>query len=102
MTDWMDDPETRRWARHVMADVVPKLRDSGATISVVPHGEPDIKFAVELGLSIMFDKPIILVVPAGRQLPDHLVRVADEIVDADIGSKAGQEQLRGAIRRVVP
>jgi len=77
--DYWDDPEMQQWARRVSDEVVPMIRGSAATISIVPSGESDMKFAVELGLSIMMDKPIIIAVPAGVQVPSKLVLLADEI-----------------------
>lgn len=47
-----DSPEWAEWADRVRADLLPKLQGSGATVSIVPDGEGDVKFAVELGLSI--------------------------------------------------
>jgi len=43
----------------------------------------DIKFAVELGLMIMLDKPIIMVIQPNQVLPEKLRRVADDIVVHD-------------------
>jgi hypothetical protein len=48
----------------------------------VPKGQTDVKFAVELGFSIMLDKPIIAVVMAGTQVPAKLLKIADEIIEA--------------------
>lgn len=73
--------EGDEWAKRVLDELVPKIEGSTVTISLVPTGETDIKFAVELGLSIMFDKPILAVVQPGTKLPEHLVRVVDRIVE---------------------
>ncbi|HEY0249688.1 MAG TPA: hypothetical protein VGC45_15665 [Gryllotalpicola sp.] len=81
MADWMQDPEAQVWAKHVIDGLAPMIADSVVTVSIAPSTPDDVKFAVELGLSIMLDKPIILAVPAGRQVPDHLMRVADEILE---------------------
>lgn len=54
------------------------------TISLIPRGQTDIKFALELGLSIMMDKPIIALVQPGMSIPSGLAAVAAEIVEVDI------------------
>ena len=99
MSDYADDPEFREFARHVNAHLMPALSGSAMTVSLVPGGESsvDVKFAVELGLSIMLDKPIIAVVQPGTKVPERLVRVADRIVEADVYSEQGRERLQAAI-----
>lgn len=84
MSDLSEDPGFREWAERVRVHVLPKLDASALSVSLVPTGETDIKFAVELGLSIMLDKPIIAVVQPGSRVPERLVRVADRIVEADL------------------
>jgi hypothetical protein len=42
-----------------------------------------VKFALELGFSIMLDKPIIAVVGHGAKVPAKLVQVADSIIEMD-------------------
>ncbi len=77
----MSDPLFERYARRVIDDLLPKLQESVASVSIVPDGPADVKFAVELGLAIMLDKPIALVIRPGIQVPDHLARVADSIIE---------------------
>lgn len=84
-----------REARDTDRHLVPKLEQSAVTFSMVPRGDADVKYAVELGLSIMMDKPIVLLVQPGAKLPSRLVRVADDIVEIDITVRV----LPGAIRR---
>lgn len=81
--DWFDNPDMKVWAKRVRAELVPMIQSSTATVSIVPTGDTDVKFAVELGLSIMLGKPIILLVMSGVQVPDKLVGIADEIVEVD-------------------
>lgn len=100
--DWIDDPDAKAWARRVRKDLVPKIQSSAATISIVPRGDTDIKFAVELGLSIMLGKPLILVVFPGAKVPDKLVQIADEIVEmADLASPDERARLSAAVDRVL-
>lgn len=88
--DIFDNPEARAWAQHALDDLVPKLRESAATVSIVPDeaGIDDIKFALELGLTIMLGKPLIVAVTPGRQVPESLARVADRIVELDFDRPA--------------
>lgn len=81
--DPFNSPEWRRYAARANRDLVPMIRDSSVTISIVPRGETDIKFALELGLSVMMGKPIIAVVWPGVQVPAKLVQIADRIVEWD-------------------
>lgn len=98
MSDLSNDPEFKAWAKRVRAHVLPQISDSALTVSLVPEGETDIKFAVELGLSVMLDKPIIAVVQPGTKVPEHLVRVADRIVEADLGDPGGAAKIQASIQ----
>jgi nucleoside 2-deoxyribosyltransferase len=97
---WKDDPDVQEWARRMLSDLVPMISDSDCTVSLLPHGEPDVKFAVELGFSIMLDKPIIAIVDPGQQIPARLLRVVDEIVEGPVGAPDFHERLDAAIDRI--
>jgi hypothetical protein len=101
--DWSLEPEAKAWISRVRTHLIPKLDECGLTVSLVPedHTKTDVKFAVELGLSIMFDKPIILVVKPGTSLPDHLVRVADGVVEGGPGDPGFQERFMAEMKRVM-
>jgi|1185.fasta_scaffold1101077_1 hypothetical protein len=99
--DPFDTDESRVWVRHVLDELVPMIADSAVTISLVPNGPTDVKFAVELGLSIMLDKPIIAVVQPGTAVPAHLLRVADELVEVDLSGPHVQRRIGDAIARVM-
>lgn len=101
MRDWSRDPEARPWIEHVESELIPKLRDSAASLSIIPEGEPDVKFSVELGLSIMLDKPIIAVVKPGTKIPSKLALVADHIIEGDITTREGAERLSERIRALL-
>lgn len=101
--DWELDPSWKAYVTHVRNDVAPKVWDSGMTISIVPKRpqDVDVKFAVELGLSIMFDKPMILCVPSeDTVLPDQLLRVADHVVIGAPNEPDVRDRLMEAITAV--
>jgi hypothetical protein len=100
--DPFDSDEWRRYAQHAVETLVPMLEDSVATVSLMPtNGEPDIKFALELGMSIMLEKPIIALVTPGGHVPRALALIADEIIEADLSKpEQVQRQLTAALARL--
>jgi hypothetical protein len=102
-SDPWQEPTSKAWIRHVVDEMVPKLAGSAAVISIVPaDGELDIKFCVELGASIMLDKPIIATVFGDRPVPPKLLAIADEVVrlPEGVGPESSRE-LAAALRRVI-
>jgi nucleoside 2-deoxyribosyltransferase len=96
------NPKWERYAERVRRELIPMINDSAVTLSLVPSGKTDVKFAIELGFMIMLDKPIIAVVTPGTKVPAKLIAVADEIVEGEISDPDFQERLRAAIMRVRP
>lgn len=92
-----EHPDARKFLRRAFKELLPKLQTSSVVFSLVPRGPADIKYAVELGLSIMLDKPIILVVSPGARVPAKLAKVADEILEGDITDPVGQNSLKDRI-----
>lgn len=97
-----NDPVFKSWAGRVRRELVPKLEDSSAVVSIVPSRGHDVKFAVELGLSIMMEKPIVAVVTPGMHIPRGLAKVADEIVEVDWDADMGKahESIDAAFKRI--
>lgn len=98
-----ENPEYRDWEDYVRKDVIPMIEESAVTVSLMPSGETDVKFAVELGLSIMLDKPIIALVQPGMSIPSGLAAVAAEIVEVDIAGDpdGAQRSITEAFARVM-
>jgi hypothetical protein len=94
MADYTDDPAWKAFADHAKKEMLPLLAGSACTISLCPSdSEGDAKFWVELGASIMLDKPIIVVAEPGRVIPHRLSRVADDVIFADMANPADQQRL---------
>jgi hypothetical protein len=102
-TDPWQDPTIKRWVQHVLDEMVPKLRNSAAVAQIVPGpDEVDVKFCVELGATIMLEKPIIVVVFGERRLPAKLAAIADEVVRLPEGvNPEGADELAAALNRVL-
>lgn len=104
--NWIDDldPEQRDEWNHFVENVrrgtLAQMADSMFVMSLVPTGEPDIKFAVELGLAIMLDKPIIAIVQPGQKVPARLRLVCDDVIEADLDVTEGQRKIAEAIAKL--
>lgn len=102
MSAFWEDSGYLEWESHIRRSVIPLLEETAVTISLIPRGETDIKFAVELGLSLMMDKPIIALVQPGMSIPGSLAAVAAEIVEVDIAGdpEGAQRSISEAYARV--
>jgi nucleoside 2-deoxyribosyltransferase len=87
MTEWEDFVKFHR------ENTVKAMEQSAYVISLVPDaGQVDVKFAVELGLAIMLDKPIVAVVQPGVKLPERLRQIADAVIVTDLDTEDGRAQ----------
>lgn len=103
--DWTDNlsPDERaEWDRFVdhQRKVVVKAMDRSAYVMslMTDADEFDAKFAIETGMAIMLDKPIVLLVMPSTKIPFKLRKVADEIITADLDTEQGQEYAARRIR----
>lgn len=103
----MKTPEEKRWEEfvaHARQDAVAKIHQSALTVCISPPGsvdDCDVKQALEIGASILMDKPLVVVQMAGRTVPPGLRRAASHVVELehDVDLQAGQDELR---RKLLP
>jgi hypothetical protein len=98
--DWSDYPDAKAWIADVLEHMVPKMQDSAMVMSLVTSSKPDVKFAVEIGMAILLDKPIIAVVTPGSTVPPKLALIADEIVEVDLSSADAGAKMQAAMARL--
>lgn len=95
--------EERRFFEHARRVLVPMMADSGIYLGIAPDGEPDVKFALEFGLAVLLDKPLIFVVLKGRTVPSKLRRVADAIVEVeDLDDPKSQDRIAAVLKEWAP
>jgi hypothetical protein len=98
VSDWdkeLEGEDKEAWERFVAYQrehTMHAMMDSAFVMSIVPQ-EADIKFAVELGMAIMLNKPLFCVVHPDATIPDKLRRVADFIAFVDIDTEEGRDSL---------
>ena len=101
MSDPWEDPEILAWKRHVEDEVTPMIEGSTVCISLCPpRDKVDIKFAVELGMMIMLDKPILVVAQTNDDIPAKMRLIADKIVIGQVGEPGFQERMIAALKEM--
>jgi hypothetical protein len=98
MTDEERD-EANQWAREAVDRNLQPMKDSSVFASILSGDltkEP--LCALQLGLAILLDKPIILIVDHAVKLPKHLVKIAEVIERVDIKDPATVERASKSIR----
>lgn len=90
------------FADRAIRELVPKVTNSAYCMNLFPSGgtemgRNDIKYCVELGMMILMDKPIILIVPPGMNVPDKVVRVADAIIEMSMDDERFKQRLADTI-----
>lgn len=86
--------EWDRYADHAINSLLPMMKGSAVCVQMVPDGPSDVKFALELGFSIMLDKPIIAMITPGAKVPAKLAKIADAIVEWDPNGDMNELQRR--------
>ena len=100
--DPFDSKEFLAYAKRVRVELIPKIRDSALTISIAPSdGQGDVKFATELGFSILLNKPIIVVAEPGTPISPALAKVAYRVIFADFSTPNAQAEISTAINDLV-
>jgi|SRR6185312_3703550 len=89
--------------KHAREVMFPMMKSSALSVTIVPpaDADPDPKLCMEVGAAILFDKPIILMLPPGRTVPANLRRIASAIVQGDINDPTLQQRLNDAISNVL-
>jgi hypothetical protein len=101
MADLYDDPAFQAYLRRAKEEMFPKLKASAANITIAPGEDPDPKICIELGASILYDKPIIVIVPDGRKVQANLKRVAAAIIEGHLSDPAVMRKIEDALKRVL-
>lgn len=100
-----DEPDERmgEWEQHVVDELFPMVEDTSVFLSLAPtSGKPDVKFCVELGAAIMYDKPILVVAIKGTVVAPGLRRIAHDVVeDVDMNLDADRERVATAMIRML-
>lgn len=95
-----EDRAWRDYSDRFRREVLPKLLGSAVFLSIgADVGEFDVRQATEIGAALLYDKPIMLIVPKGRAIGERLRRAADVVIDDwDAADPAQQERMAEALK----
>ena len=100
MADVFDDPALKEYLKRAQEEMFPMMKDSAMNV-VILNANPDIKLCLEVGAAVLFDKPIILLVPEEMPVPANLKRLASSIINGSPDDPRVQEEMRNAISAVI-
>ena len=92
MNDLPDD-----FIRHVREHLVPRISDTNVMIAL-HTGTVDVKFALELGVCVLLDKPLFACVRPGTPVPEKLAKIADKFIELSDDPQVTANRMRDAIQ----
>ena len=65
--------------------VLPNIAQSAAVLVIAPEDKhADLKIAIEVGMAILLEKPLIVFKPKDRDAAPRLLTIADLVIEGDI------------------
>lgn len=93
--------EWDEWVHH-QREVTLKQMDESAFVVSVYSTEFNVDYALQVGAMILMDKPILVLITPGQEIPPKLRQVADEIVEVDPDAlDTNAPELRARIKEFV-
>lgn len=97
------DRAWKSYSERFRREIVPSLLSSAAFVALYDEGDggdAEIKFATEIGLMLLYDKPILLAYRPGNRPAEPLCRAAAEVVEYEPGAPASEAALVAALHRI--
>ncbi len=107
LADWLvnliDEAEgSNRWVKDVAKTSGPKIQNSEVFTSIFTNNYiQSPQCALELGLAIMMDKPIVIVAIDDQQIPKHLTKIASCIERVKSNDKDGMDRAMASIHKSI-
>jgi hypothetical protein len=96
----LDGAEVADWVFRARRELFPRMRGLAISVVIGPD-DPDAKIALEVGAAVLFDVPIVVVLPYGRAISEGLRSVAEVVVEVDFASNKGYAELSAAIGKIL-
>lgn len=92
------EKEIDKWVREHSAEVIPSLEASALYTGIVTDNFIESPMcALQLGLAILMDKPIVLVAEKSQKIPGNLAKIARVIERVDFEKEDDMKRVRQSI-----
>jgi hypothetical protein len=83
------------------ADIIPKMRQAAFCLIALDAQDPDPFLALQVGLALLLEKPLIILATEGTWVPDRLRKLADAVVTGSRNDVATNTALRAAMEQLM-
>lgn len=91
----------RRLAAGAQADLIPKMRQSFMSITLL-DGTVDCKLALEIGVALLLDKPLLIVaIGKNVQVSPRLRQIADLVIEGETFDDAIKAKMQAEVERLM-
>jgi hypothetical protein len=77
-------------------ELIPKMRKSAFVMAALSAND-DLFLALQIGLALLLDKPLMIVAPESKWISPRLRSVAEAVVTGSMSDPDMQEKLRAAV-----
>jgi hypothetical protein len=96
----MTEDEIKAFLRQAEASMFGQMQNS--KFAIILAAKPDAKLAVELGAAILFNKPIIVLLPLGAPPVNPKLRaIAEGVIQVDLHSERSKQAAQGEISQIL-
>jgi nucleoside 2-deoxyribosyltransferase len=101
--DLENDPDFQEYKKHIIEELIPKIDNTDVFVSIMPSGKDkvDVKFAVELGIAILLDKPIVAIMCPGDDVSNKFKQVVDRFIELDIKDPLNYPKITEALNGIM-
>lgn len=93
MSKKSDEKEMTEWLKRANKGSAEKIKDSDIFLSLATDNYMDSPLcALQLGLAILMDKPILVVANTDQKVPENLLRIAKVVVRGDLENSEGMSK----------
>ena len=93
--------ELEAWLAENAGEILPRMRASKVCLTVLLPGHVDAFLALQVGMALLLDKPLIIIGVDNAWLPERVRQVADVIIEGSMKDPATAERAKEALRSIL-
>lgn len=93
--------ELESWLTENTSEILPKMRASRVCLAVLLPDHIDPFLALQVGMALLLDKPLIIIGVDNAWLPERVRQLADVVIEGSMKDPATAERAREALRLIL-